>query len=99
MRALQEGYYKDEIQKKEKKLQHVEQQNIQSLELEKEKQEINEKLIRLKSKYLSNEFIEGVLEKYTTHFLYNLMLKDYQNGKINKFLQAFIDRELLNLEQ
>ena len=86
------------FKKKKKKIQHVEQQNIQSLELEKEKQEINEKLIRLKSKYLSNEFIEGVLEKYTTHFLYNLMLKDYQNGKINKFLQAFIDRELLNLE-
>ena len=80
------------------KLQQIEVQNIQSLEFEKAQQEINEKLNQPKSKYLNNEFIEQVLEKYTTHFLYNLMLKDYQNGKINKFLQAFIDRELLTLE-
>jgi len=48
---------------------------------------------------MTEEFIFEVLESYANHFLYALMKKDYDNGKINKFLQAFVDKRLLEMTE
>ncbi|MCF2221050.1 hypothetical protein H9Q08_17325 [Chryseobacterium sp. PS-8] len=57
-----------------------------------------QKLQKLREEYMSEEFILEVLESYQNHFLYALMKKDYENAKVNKFLQAFIDKKLLEMD-
>lgn len=48
---------------------------------------------------MTEAFIFEILESYANHFLYALMRKDYDQGKINKFLQAFVDKRLLEMAE
>ncbi len=97
--ALQEGYFKDEIQKeskkKEKKTQRIESQEIQAQEKEKMTLERNQKIEKLREEYLNNDFIEAVLAEHEGEFLYSIMENTRKQGKVNKFLQEYVDRKLL----
>ena len=52
-------------------------------------------LMKLREQYMTMELASEVLEKFKGHFLYAIMEKDFLQGKINKYLQVYIDRRLL----
>lgn len=99
LRALQEGYFKEEIQKKEK----LSQSKVTIIEAQKNEQEQKEKLAlerkqmieELREQYLSDEFIEAVLQEHKDGFLYSIMEKSRRENKtLNVYLQGFVDKKL-----
>lgn len=100
LQALQKWYYKDEIQtgesKKQKQSQTIQQEVDTKLEEEQKKIEQEKLLIKLREEYMTPEFIQSVLADYEGNFLHPIMEKDLKEGKINKWLQVYIDRKLLS---
>lgn len=74
LKALQEGYFKEEIQKdskkEHKKIKSIEIQEIQTQEKAKMTLERNQKIEKLRAEYLTDEFIEAVLAEHQGGFLY-----------------------------
>lgn len=66
------------------------------LEEEQKKIEQEKLLIKLREEYMTPEFIQSVLADYEGNFLHPIMEKDLKEGKINKWLQVYIDRKLLS---
>ena len=99
LKALQEGYFKDEIQKevasKQKKRISIQESEIQTQEKENQNQQREQKLQKLRQEFMTSDFIEAVLEQYKDNFLYSIMEKARRQGKTNKFLQEYVDRKLI----
>lgn len=74
LKALQEGYFKDEIQKqskvKQRKVKIIEAQKDEDQQKEKMSLERKQKIEKLREQFLSNEFIEAVLAEHKGGFLY-----------------------------
>ncbi|MCW3159677.1 hypothetical protein [Chryseobacterium oryctis] len=83
--------------KNEKKDEREKTKEAEESAKQKETQLREEKLQKLRDQYMTEELILQVLESYQENFLYTLMKKDLENGKINKFLQVFVDKKLLEL--
>ncbi len=96
--ALKDGYFKDEIgnetQKKEKKIQHHEADQKLKLEEEKAAQEKEQQILKLREKYVNDEFIQAVLDEHKGKFLYEKMAKPWEEKVVHVFLQAQIDKKL-----
>lgn len=100
LKALQEGYFKDEIQKetkvKEKKIKIIEAQKVEDELNEKMSLEKMQKVLQLREEYLSDDFIEVVLEEHKGGFLYPIMEKSRRENKtLNVYLQGFVDKKLI----
>ncbi|MDD2987131.1 hypothetical protein [Flavobacterium sp.] len=100
LKALQEGYFKEEIQKedtiKQRKVQRIANQENEDQEKQKMVLERNQQLETLREQYLSDEFIQAVLEEHKGGFLYPIMEKSRKESKtLNKYLQGFVDKKLL----
>lgn len=102
IKALEKGFYSQEIESEDTRVKNQEARtnNLETEEAAKQKEALARdlKLQKLREVHMTEKFILDVLESYQWNFIYNLMKKDYDNGKINKFLQAFIDKKLLELE-
>lgn len=100
LKALQEGYFKEEIQKqtkvKQRKIKILEAQKSENQQNEKVSLERKQKIESLREQYLSDEFIEAVLQEHKGGFLYSIMEKSRRQDKtLNIYLQGFVDKKLL----
>lgn len=100
LKALKEGYYKEEINeqatKKVKKAQAKVQQQSEEQQAEQLRLEREQKLKILREEFLTPEFTESVVEELQQNntFMYKLVEKDYKEGTINKYLQTALDIRL-----
>ncbi|WP_370688410.1 hypothetical protein [Chryseobacterium sp. EO14] len=100
LKALKDGYYKEEINeqiaKKVKKAQSKAQQQSEKQESEQLRLEREQKLKILREEFLTPEFTESVVEELRQNntFMYKLVEKDYKEGTINKYLQTALDIRL-----
>ncbi len=98
IKALENGYYKHNIETEESKKQKAKLQqdetSYKNQAGEQQKIEDDALILKLREQYMSPDFIETVLAEYELNFLHHIMKKDWEQGKINKFLQGFIDRKL-----
>lgn len=100
LKALKEGYYKEEIDeqitKKVKKAQSKVQQQSEEQQSENLRLEREQKLKILREEFLTPEFTESVIEELQQNntFMYKLVEKDYGKGIVNKYLQIAIDIRL-----
>ena len=101
LKALQNGYYKQEIEslsKKNQKKKNIGQQESKQTELEKQKNLAKKQRIEeLRAQFLTPELIEKIIQeqKETNLFMYNVINKSYQQGIVNPFLEGLIDKKLL----
>ena len=101
LKALQNGYYKQEIEslsKKNQKKKNVGQLESKQTELEKQKNiHRKQRAEELRVQFLTPELIEEIIQeqKETNVFMYNVVNKSYQLGIINPFLEGLIDKKLL----
>lgn len=101
LKALQNGYYKQEIEnqsKKSKQKKNIGQQESEQTELEKQKNIAKKhRAEELRAQFLTPELIEEIIQeqKETNVFMYNVINKSYQQGTINPFLEGLIDKKLL----
>lgn len=101
LKALQEGYYKQEIEslsKKNQKKKNIGQQESKQTELEKQKNLAKkQRAEELRAKFLTPELIEEIIQeqKASNVFMYNVINKSYQQGIVNPFLEGLIDKKLL----
>lgn len=95
--ALQKGYYKKQINSEQSKKLNKQEQlfDLQNTNQERIKQK--EELQKLREEYMNDDLINTVLSEYEWNFLHPIMQKDWKAGKINRFLQGFIDRKLRDL--
>ena len=101
LKALQNGYYKQEIEslsEKKQKKKNVGQQESKQTELEKQKNLAKkQRAEELRAQFLTPELIEEIIQeqKETNVFMYNVINKSYQQGIVNPFLDGLIDKKLL----
>lgn len=99
LKALQDGYFKDEInveiKKKEKQVQQQEINQTQKAEAEKLAVEKQQKVLALRGEYQNPEFITSVLAELNKGFMFDLAEKDRNQGKVNAYLQGVLDKKLL----
>lgn len=92
LQALKKGYYKEELHsKKQKKETKV---TVEEWENEEEKAHKKAQLEDLRNQYQTDDFVQQVLQTQEGTILYTIMKRDWEAGKMNKFLQGFVDREL-----
>lgn len=101
LKALQNGYYKQEIEilsKKNQKKKNIGQQESEQTKLEKQKNIAKkQRAEELRAQFLTPELIEESIQeqKETNLFMYNVINKSYQHGIVNPFLEGLIDKKLL----
>lgn len=101
LKALQEGYYKEEIKnqsKKSQKKKNIGQQESKQTEMEKQKNiHKKQRAEELRAQFLTPDLIEKIIQeqKETNFFMYNIINKSYQQGIVNPFLEGLIDKKLL----
>lgn len=101
LKALQENYFKDIADKEtvyKSKVATAQQQAAEDAAAkEKEALDRKEKITELRASYLTNDFVEAVLEEHSHNFLHAMMERSRRAKKPNKYLDAYIDKKLLEL--
>ncbi len=99
LKALSEQYFKEDIEKESKKkfTKKILQQKVVQDEEDKQQEALAKQWLieKLRAQYLSDEFIEAVLEEHRDSFLYSIMEKSWKEGKVNKYLDAFVNKKLV----
>lgn len=100
--ALQEGYYKEAIQKEQQKAEKgarraKKQQKKEQQELHREKRRVDfmqiytEKIQKLKSTYDEERLLDLVLEEKRGHALHNMVVERHKNNEPSKMLEVWVN--------
>ncbi len=95
LEALKNGYYQNEVSQFLKRKKTKRTKETEEVENKKHQQAESEKILKLRAQFQTPELVENILSQKQGCIGYDLMFRDWQQGKINKLLQGFVDSWLL----